>query len=80
MVLLVAFVASDAVAQALTPFRYQDQAQRRCPADAVVWLDFAKRKYYLSSQRLYGHGSHGSYVCLRDARRNLYRRSLLGLR
>jgi hypothetical protein len=78
--LLVTLVTSDAVAQVLTLFRYQDQAQRHCPADAVVWLDFAKRKYYLSSQRLYGHGVHGSYVCLQEARRGLYRRSLLGLR
>jgi len=42
--LLVTLVTSDAVAQVLTLFRYQDQAQRHCPADAVVWLDFAKRK------------------------------------
>ncbi|WP_426434567.1 hypothetical protein [Bradyrhizobium genosp. P] len=78
--LLLSLLASDAVAQMMTPFRYQDQAQRHCPADEVVWLDFAKRKYYLNSQKLYGHGFHGSYVCLREARRNLYRRSLLGLR
>jgi hypothetical protein len=78
--LLVSLLANDAVAQMMTPFRYQDQAQRHCPADTVVWLDFAKRKYYLSGQKLYGDGFHGSYVCLREARRNLYRRSLLGLR
>jgi hypothetical protein len=71
---------SDAAAQALTPFRYHDQAQRYCPTDTIVWLDFKKRKYYSSRQKLYESGRHGSYVCLQDARRNLYRRSLLGLR
>jgi hypothetical protein len=75
-----ALFASDAVAQVLTPFRYKDQAQRHCPADTVVWLDFKKRKYYLGGQKLYGHGFHGSYVCLQEARGSLYRRSLLGRR
>ena len=72
--------ATDAGGLVLTLFRYQDQAQRHCPADTVVWLDFSKGKYYLSGQKLYGHGFHGSYVCLEEARRSLYRRSLLGRR
>jgi hypothetical protein len=72
--------ATDARALELTPFRYQDQARRHCPADTVVWLDFKKRRYYFSSQKLYGSGFHGSFVCLQEARRSLYRRSLLGLR
>ena len=75
-----ALFAGDAMAQVLTPFRYQDQAQRHCPADTVVWLDFKKGKYYLGGQKLYGHGFHGSYVCLQEARRSLYRRLLLGRR
>ena len=75
-----ALFASDATAQVLTLFRYQDQAQRHCPVDTVVWLDFKKRKYYLGEQKLYGHGLHGSYVCLQEARRGRYRRSTLGRR
>jgi hypothetical protein len=78
--LMVALTAPGARAQVLTPFRYEDQAQRHCPTDTVVWLDFKKRKYYLASQKLYGNGLHGSFVCREDARRNLYRRSLLGRR
>jgi hypothetical protein len=78
--LLAAFPATNAMAQVLTPFRYEDQAQRHCPTDTVVWLDFKKGKYYVSSQKLYGHGIHGSFVCLQEARRSLYRRSLLGRR
>jgi hypothetical protein len=71
--------ATDANAL-MRPFRYENDAQAHCPADTVVWLDFKKRKYYLNDQKLYGHGFHGSYVCLEEARRSLYRRSLLGRR
>jgi hypothetical protein len=80
MALMAALTASDARAQMMTPFRYQDQAQRHCPTDTVVWLDFRKRRYYFGSQKLYGSGFDGSFVCLKEARRNLYRRSLLGVR
>ena len=77
--LMVVLMVTDASALVLTPFRYESQAQRHCPADIVVWLDFKKRKYYFSSQKLYRSGYHGSFVCLQEARRSLYRRSLLGL-
>jgi hypothetical protein len=76
--LIVLLTAADA--RAMTLFRYKDQAQLHCPADTVVWLDFKKRRYYFSDQKLYGSGLHGSFVCLREARRDLYRRSLFGLR
>jgi len=78
--LIVVLTPDDGRALVLTPFRYEDQAQRHCPADTVVWLDFKKRKYYFSGQKLYGSGFHGSFVCLQEARRNLYRRSLFGRR
>ncbi|MGH6741639.1 MAG: hypothetical protein ACREDY_21895, partial [Bradyrhizobium sp.] len=77
---VVVLFATDAKALMLTPFRYEHDARRHCPADMVVWLDFKKRKYYLGTQKLHGRGFHGSYVCLQEARRSLYRRSLLGLR
>ena len=72
--------ATDARAAMLTPFRYEQEAQRHCPTDTVVWLDFKKRRYYRSDQKQYGSGFHGSFVCLTEARRGYYRRSLLGLR
>ena len=78
--LMVVLTATDARAGVLTPFRYEDQAQRHCPADTVVWLDFKKGKYYFRNQKLYRSGFHGSFVCFQEARRSLYRRSLLGLR
>jgi hypothetical protein len=46
----------------------------------VVWLDFAKGIYYAKSQRRYGRGFEGSFVCRAEARSSGYRRSLLGLR
>jgi hypothetical protein len=64
----------------LTPFRYEDQAQRSCPSDKVVWLDFRKGVYYAKGQKRYGQGFDGSFVCLNDAKSSGYRRSLLGVR
>jgi hypothetical protein len=74
------FVAFGAAAQPLTPFRYEAQAQRHCPNDTVVWLDFRRETYYVKRQKQYGRGSTGSFVCLNEARAGGYRRSVLGIR
>lgn len=66
------------VGDTVTPFRYEAQAQRHCPGDKVVWLDFRKGVYY--RQKLYGQGFDGSFVCETEVRDSLYRRSPLGLR
>jgi hypothetical protein len=65
---------------AMTVFRYEAQAQRHCPDDAVVWLDFRRRVYYSNRQRRYAQGSTGSFVCREEARSSGYRRSMFGLR
>jgi len=72
--------AGESNAIPLTPFRSEAQARRYCPDDVVVWLDFAKGIYYAKSQRRYGRGFNGSFVCREEARSSGYRRSLLGLR
>jgi hypothetical protein len=72
--------AGAACAIPLTPFRSEAQAQRYCPGDVVVWLDFVKGIYYAKGSRRYGRGFDGSYVCRGEARSSGYRRSLLGLR
>ena len=72
--------SGEALATPLTPFRYEAQAQRHCPHDQVVWLDFRKGVYYAKSQKRYGQGFDGSFVCRSEARGSFYRRSLLGLR
>lgn len=71
---------STATALPLTPFRYEAQAQRHCPDDAVVWLDFRKEVYYLKRQKRYGQGSTGGFVCRREARAGGFRHSLFGIR
>jgi hypothetical protein len=68
------------MAQVLTPFRNESHAQRHCPGDAVVWLDFGNERYYTKGQKRYASGFTGSFVCRNEARNNGYRRSPLGLR
>ena len=79
---LAAILAGTATAAALplTPFRYPEQAQRHCPGDTVVWLDFAKGRYYSKGQQLYRRGLNGSYVCREEARSSFYRGALIGSR
>jgi hypothetical protein len=71
---------ADLAALPLTPFRYEEQAQRYCPGDKVVWLDFRKGVYYAKGQKRYAQGFDGSFVCRNEAKSSGYRRSLLGLR
>jgi hypothetical protein len=78
--LIVAGGATNAAATPLTPYRYEAQAQRHCPDDTVVWLDFRKGIYYFKRQTRFAQGSTGSFVCRHEALGNGYRRSLLGLR
>ena len=78
--LIMACFATQAAATPLTPFRYEAQAQRHCPGDAVVWLDLPRGIYYLKGQKRYARGASGGFVCRGEARDNGYRRSLLGLR
>jgi len=68
------------MAQSMTPFRNESQAQRHCPGETVVWLDFQKSRYYLKGQRRYGSGYSGSFVCRNEVRDSGYRRSILGVR
>jgi len=73
-------VKAGRLTQTLTPFRYESQAQRHCPGDTIVWLDFGTGRYYLKGQRRYASGYTGSFVCRNEARNSGYRRSPLGLR
>jgi hypothetical protein len=77
---LISYASHSAMAQTLTPFRYESQAQRHCPGDTIVWLDFGRARYYLKGQRRYASGYTGSFVCRNEARDSGYRRSPLGLR
>jgi hypothetical protein len=76
--LVIAGAIGNAVALSL--FSSESQAQQHCPNDSVVWLDFKKRIYYLPGQRQYARGRTAIFVCRGEAKKNGYRRSLLGLR
>lgn len=60
-----------AVAQAptapLPTFRSEQQAQRHCPGDTVVWLNLPSGIYHFKGERWYGNTKSGSYVCRREA-------------
>jgi len=77
---VVSCMSHSAMAQTITPFRYESQAQRHCLGDTIVWLDFERGRYYLKGQRRYASGYTGSFACRKEARESGYRRSLLGLR
>ncbi|MGJ4942356.1 hypothetical protein ACQR1W_17405 [Bradyrhizobium sp. HKCCYLS1011] len=79
-ILLVASNTEPVVALPLTAFRHQSQAERHCPSDRVVWLDFTKGIYYVQGQRHFAKGHSGSFVCMIEAQRSGYRRSILGIR
>lgn len=76
----ISYVPHSAMAQVLTVFRYESQAQHHCPGDTTVWLDFGKGRYYLKGQARYASGYTGSFVCRKEADNSGYRRSPLGLR
>jgi hypothetical protein len=78
--IVASFAGAELSAMPLTPFRDEAQAQRHCPHDQVVWLDFRKGVYYTRGQKRYRQGFDGSFVCRSEARDARYRRSLLGLR
>lgn len=80
ILIFVSCASSAAMAQVLTPFRSESQAQRHCPGEPIVWLDFGSGRYYAKGQRRYASGFTGSFVCRNEARDSGYRRSRLGLR
>jgi len=59
-------VASPSAA-ALMLFVTEQEAQRHCPADTVVWLNLPSGIYHFKGQRWYGATKHGAYVCQKEA-------------
>ena len=72
--------AGSAGAQLLSLYQDEAQARLHCSGDAVVWLDFQKRRYYAAGQARYGQGRTAVFTCRNQARRNGYRRSIFGRR
>jgi hypothetical protein len=48
-------------------FPSEQQAQRHCPNDAVVWVNNKTGVYHLKGERWYGATKDGAYVCRKEA-------------
>jgi hypothetical protein len=68
--LVSAFVLLPIAAAAQRPageFPTEQQAQRHCPTDTVVWLNLPTGIYHFKGERWYGRTRHGAYVCEKEA-------------
>ena len=54
-------------ASSLTLYRAEQQAQKHCPKDTVVWLNLPSGIYHFKGQRWYGNTNNGAYVCEQEA-------------
>jgi hypothetical protein len=59
--------APTIVAGDLRLFDTEEAAQRHCPKDQVVWLNFPSGIYHEKGMRWYGRTKHGAYVCRKEA-------------
>ena len=48
-------------------FQSEQEAQKHCPADTVVWVNTATGVYHYKGQRWYGNTKHGAYECKKEA-------------
>lgn len=61
------YTRDNAAEGGLTLFRVEDQAQKHCPQDTVVWLNLPSGIYHFKGQRWYGITNNGAYVCEQEA-------------
>lgn len=79
-VALAALFAPLPASAQLAIFQTETMARLHCPNDEVVWLDFAKRRYYTRGQKLYARGRDATYACRKEAKRSGYKKSRFGRR
>jgi hypothetical protein len=79
-VALAALFAPLPASAQLAIFSTETMAKLHCPTDEVVWLDFAKRRYYTRGQKLYERGRDATYACRKEAKRSGYKKSRFGRR
>ncbi len=48
-------------------FPSEEQAQKYCPTDTVVWYNRATGYYHFKGKTWYGVGVQGTYICLKEA-------------
>lgn len=63
----VSLLPSKEAAGSLTLYRTEQQAQKHCPKDTVVWLNLPSGIYHFKGQRWYGNTNNGDYVCEQEA-------------
>lgn len=73
LLLVLLFSAGAANAQSgypaptLTLFQNEQQAQKHCPKDTVVWLNLTSGIYHFKGQRWYAATKNGAFVCEKEA-------------
>jgi hypothetical protein len=48
-------------------FQTEQEAQKHCPADTVVWVNTATGVYHYKGQRWYARTKQGAYECKKEA-------------
>lgn len=51
----------------LTLYPTEQQAQKHCPKDTVVWLNLPSGIYHFRGERWYGNTKNGAFVCEQEA-------------
>jgi hypothetical protein len=54
-------------ATALDQYGTEEQAQKHCQKDTVVWLNLPTMIWHYKGQRWYGRTKNGAYVCEKEA-------------
>lgn len=67
VVLVLLFTAPALAAQLPAMFTTEQEAQRHCPSDVVVWLNLPSGVYHFRGQRWYGRTKSGAFVCRQEA-------------
>lgn len=68
--LLILLVVCTALGQGMQTFTSEQDAQRHCPSDTVVWLNTSSANYHLKGDPWYGSTQRGAYVCKAEADKN----------
>ena len=63
----VLLVVGAALSQGMQTFTSEQEAQKHCPVDTVVWLNTSSANYHFKDDPWYGHTDRGAYVCKIEA-------------
>ena len=65
--------SSEPVTSPLMQFTTEQEAQKHCPTDVVVWANLPTGIYHFQGQAWYGKTKSGAYVCQKEADKADYR-------